>query len=64
VNCGRGWAARASDAPQERIGADPAGVAAALESAGFSSAREGGGNPGEAALGRIAAQTVADFLNR
>ena len=42
--------------PPERIGVDPAGVAVAIENAGFTSVWEGGGNPDQAALDRIKAQ--------
>ena len=45
--------------PPERIGVDPAEVAIAVESAGFSSLWTGGGNPGQAALDRIRTQLAA-----
>ena len=45
--------------PPERIGVDPAGVAVAIENAGFTSVWEGGGNPDQAALDRIKAQLAA-----
>ena len=45
--------------PPERLGVDPAGVAAAIENAGFTSVWEGGGNPDQAALDRISAQLAA-----
>lgn len=45
--------------PPERIGVDPAGVAAAIEDAGFTSLWAGGGNPDQAALDRIRTQLAA-----
>jgi probable F420-dependent oxidoreductase len=45
--------------PPERIGVDPAGVAVAIENAGFTSLWEGGGNPDQAALDRIRTQLTA-----
>jgi probable F420-dependent oxidoreductase len=45
--------------PPERIGVDPASVAAAVESAGFTSLWTGGGNPDQAALDRAKDQLAA-----
>jgi probable F420-dependent oxidoreductase len=45
--------------PPERIGVDPAGVAVAVEDAGFTSLWAGGGNPDQAALDRIRTQLSA-----
>lgn len=45
--------------PPERMGVDPAGVAAAIEGAGFTSVWTGGGNTGQEALDRVRAQLTA-----